>query len=162
MHYWVMSTRNQEAPPTDFDGWFAVAEPRLRQALVAAFGHTIGRDATLDAVAYAWENFDHVIGKENSIGYVYGVGRNLARRSVNRRPFELPPVEPTRTPEVEPGLPDAVAALPERQRMVVILLYGYDWTMSEVAELLGIAKTTVQNHAERGLRSLRADLGVLA
>ena len=32
--------------------------------------------------------------------------------------------------------------------------------MSEVAELLGTAKTTVQNHAERGLARLRSDLGV--
>ena len=40
------------------------------------------------------------------------------------------------------------------------LIYGYGWTMSEVAELLGTAKTTVQKHAERGLAKLRTTLGV--
>jgi hypothetical protein len=33
--------------------------------------------------------------------------------------------------------------------------------MSEVAELLGISKTTMQNHAERGLASLGSDFVVL-
>jgi RNA polymerase sigma factor (sigma-70 family) len=63
-------------------------------------------------------------------------------------------------PHVEPGLPAAIARLPEKQRIVVSLVYGYEWTMSEVAELLGTAKTTVQNHAERGLARLRKTLGV--
>ena len=65
-------------------------------------------------------------------------------------------------PDVEPGLPSALAALPERQRIVVTLLHGYGWTMSEVADLLGTKKTTVQNHAERGMAKLRAALGVTA
>jgi DNA-directed RNA polymerase specialized sigma24 family protein len=32
--------------------------------------------------------------------------------------------------------------------------------MSEVAELLGISKSTVQNHDDRGLQVLRLKLGV--
>jgi DNA-directed RNA polymerase specialized sigma24 family protein len=44
--------------------------------------------------------------------------------------------------------------------IVVALLYGYQWSMSEVAEYLGIAKGTVQTHAERGLTRLRTKLGV--
>ncbi len=63
-------------------------------------------------------------------------------------------------PDVEPGLPAAVAGLPEQQRITVTLLHGYGWTMTEVAELLGTKKTTVQNHAERGLARLRKELGV--
>ncbi len=61
---------------------------------------------------------------------------------------------------MEPGLPKAVAALPEKQRIVVTLIYGFEWTFSEVAELLGIAKTTVQTHGERGVTKLRRTLGV--
>jgi DNA-directed RNA polymerase specialized sigma24 family protein len=41
-----------------------------------------------------------------------------------------------------------------------MLVYCFDWTMSETAELLGMGKSTVQTHAERGLSKLRARLGV--
>ena len=97
--------------------------------------------------------------KDNRLGYVYGVGRNMARRSARRRPVFLPVVS-QRLPDVEPRLPGAIASLPERQRIVITLVYGHEWTLSEVADLLGIAKTTVQNHAERGLARLRKSLGV--
>jgi RNA polymerase sigma factor (sigma-70 family) len=79
---------------------------------------------------------------------------NQSRRVV----FPTVPVE--RAPWVEPGLSRAVADLPERQRIVVLLLHGYDWTQSEVAEVLDISKSTVQRHDERGMARLRRKLGV--
>jgi DNA-directed RNA polymerase specialized sigma24 family protein len=96
----------------------------------------------------------------NPIGYVYGIGRNKARRMKTRRQVMFVEVPEQLLPNVEPGLPAAIADLPEQQRITVTLLYGYGWTMSEVAELLGTKKTTVQNHAERGLTKLRNALGV--
>ena len=57
-------------------------------------------------------------------------------------------------------MPAALANLPERQRVVVMLLHSFEWTMSEVAELLGVSKSTVQNHAERAMARLRRKLGV--
>ncbi len=144
-----------------FTEWAEQAESRLRHALTAAFGPQIGKEAAADALAHAWEHWDRVRVKDSLLGYVYGIGRNKARRMVRRRrPPVFGEVTPQRLPDVEPGLPMALAGLPEKQRIVVILLHGYQWTMSEVAELLGTAKTTVQNHAERGLARLRATLGV--
>ena len=61
---------------------------------------------------------------------------------------------------LNPSCPRQSPRLPERQRVVITLVYGYEWTLSEVAELLGTTKTTVQNHAERGLARLRKSLGV--
>ena len=72
--------------------------------------------------------------------------------------FPSVPVE--RVPWVEPGLSKAVADLPKRQRTVVLLLYGFQWTQSEVAEVLDISKATVQRHGERALARLRRKLGV--
>lgn len=144
-----------------FGEWALVAEPRLRNALTASFGVEIGREAAADALSFAWEHWDRVRGKPNPVGYVYGVGRNKARRRVGRSSVHLPGVPEERLPHVEPGLPAAIASLSEKQRLVVTLLYGYSWTMSEVAELLGIKKTSVQNHAERGLAHLRRKLGVV-
>lgn len=143
-----------------FTEWATDAEPRIRHALTAAFGMQIGREATADALALAWERWDRISTLDNPIGYVFGIGRNRARRLTRRRPPVWVDVAEQVLPDVEPGLPAALAELPERQRVTVTLLHGYGWTMTEVAELLGIAKTSVQNHAERGLRTLRRDLGV--
>ena len=47
----------------------------------------------------------------------------MARRGARRHPVFVP-VRVERLPDVEPKLPGAIAALPERQRVVIILLYG--------------------------------------
>ena len=143
-----------------FAEWERDVEPRLRQALTASLGSQLGEDAAADALSFAWEQWDRVRAKENPFGYVYVVGRNKARRvTFWRRPVFLD-VEEYHPPSVEPGVAAAVARLSEKQRIVVTLLYGYEWSMSEVAELLGTSKTTVQKHAERGLARLRKNLGV--
>ena len=144
-----------------FAEWAERVEPRLRHALTASFGSQLGKEAAADALAHAWVHWDVVCVTDNRLGYVYGVGRNMARRGALHHPVFVP-VAIERLPRVEPKLPAAVAALSERQRVVVTLVYGYEWTLSEVAELLGTTKTTVQNHAERGLARLRKTLGVQA
>ncbi len=52
-------------------------------------------------------------------------------------------------PRFEPGLPGALAALSQRQRLAVVLVPGFGYTLRELAELTGIKVTTVQNHLER-------------
>lgn len=143
-----------------FTTWAEMAEPRIRRALTASFGPQVGKEAAADALAHAWERWDDVKVKDNPVGYVFGVGRNKARRMNRGRKVAFPPVPSNRLPDVEPRLAKALASLPDRQRTVLVLLHGYEWTMSEVAELLGTGKSTVQKHAERGLARLRDRLGV--
>ncbi len=135
-------------------------EPRLRHILSAAFGSEAGMEATADALAYGWENWERVRAMENPAGYLYAVGRDRARRAKRRRRPVFFPVDTDRSPWVEPALPKALSRLPERQRVVVMLLHCHQWTMSEVAELLGVSKSTVQSHAERGMARLRERMGV--
>lgn len=144
----------------DFTEFFKLAEPRLRIALCSTFGIDVGQEASSEALAFAWEHWDRVRQTDNPTGYLYGVGRNKARGTSRRRPPVLPPIPTGGLPWIEPGLPAALARLSERQRTVVMLLYSFDWTMGEVADLLGMAKGTVQLHARRGLAKLRRDLGV--
>lgn len=61
---------------------------------------------------------------------------------------------------MEPRLGPALARLSERQRVAVVLVNGYGWMFAEVADVLGIKVTTVQNHLNRGLDHLRAALEV--
>lgn len=145
---------------TAFETFVIDAEPRLRQALSAALGSDRGREATADALAYAWENWDRISSMENPVGYLYVTGRNRGRRANRRRRVTLLPIEQGRIPWVEPGLLSSLEDLSERQRTVVVLLYCFEWSMSEVAGLLNLSKSTVQRHAARGLETLRRRMGV--
>lgn len=143
-----------------FGHFVETAEPRLRPALSAALGTEVGREATVDVLSHAWENWDRVRMMANPVGYLYVTGRDRGRRSRRSPRPVFYRVDASVLPWVEPSLPAALEALPDRQQEVVVLLHCYQWTMSEVAELLGISKTTVQNHANRGLASLRHSMGV--
>lgn len=150
-----------EVKAESFTEFVTTYETRLRQALTVVFGVERGKEAAAEALAYGWEHWDRVFEMDNPSGYLYRVGYDRARR-MTRRKLRLPAVDADRQPWIEPGFPKAFAALPEQQRMVVALLYGYQWSMAEVAEHLGVSKGTVQTHARRGLdrlrRKLRAEL----
>lgn len=135
----------------------ARVEPGLKQAFVVRFGRNDGVEAASEAFAYAWEHWARVSVMENPAGYLYRVGRSRTRR-IRRRTPTFPAVEVSRMPEVEPQLPAALASLPERQRVAVILVHGLGWTQREVADLLGVSRTTLQNHLERGIARLRRAL----
>jgi DNA-directed RNA polymerase specialized sigma24 family protein len=133
--------------------------PRLGRALAALYGFEDGRDATAEALAYAWENWHRLQHIANLPGYLFRVGQTRGRR--RRQPVtELFDIGECGDYTFEPGLPGALAALTQRQRLAVVLVHGYGYTMREVAELTGIRPTTVQNHLSRGLSRLRALLGV--
>jgi DNA-directed RNA polymerase specialized sigma24 family protein len=133
----------------------------LRQALIAAYGPDVGVDVAADALAYAWEHWDRVSAMGNPAGYLYRVGQSSARRGIFRRP---PAYERPRLPDgsvwVEPELEGAMAALSRQQRAAITLVHGYGWKITEVAELWGVAFSTVRAHLDRGMSKLRARLGV--
>jgi len=136
----------------EFDEFVAVAEPRLRRALIAAYGPERGREATAEALAFAWERWDKVRDMTNPVGYLYRVGQSRTRPRRTRPVFERVSGE---APLVEPMLPAALAALSEKQRVAVVLVHGFGWTLREVADVMGVRLTTVQTHADRGLRRLQ-------
>lgn len=53
---------------------------------------------------------------------------------------------------------DALAALPTRQREVLVLRYYLDQSEREIAEVLGISTGAVKSHASRGAAALRQSL----
>ena len=142
------------------------AQPRLLVALTAAYGPEAGHSATAEALSYGWRHWERVSEMDNPVGYLYRVGQSQARRYLtwwNRRP--CPPVEAgvgNPEPWIEPGLPKALERLSKRQRVAVVLVCGFDWTQAEVADLLGVGRTTVEKHLTRGLAALRKELKVAA
>jgi DNA-directed RNA polymerase specialized sigma24 family protein len=148
-------------PADGFDAFVLAAEPLLRRALVAAYGYEDGREAAAESLAYAWEHWARVREMPNAVGYLFRVAQSSAARGRRwRRPPPLLALPVTAEHQFEPGLPAALASLSEQQRIAVVLVHGFGYTLREAASLTGIKTTTVQNHLERGLRRLRDRLGV--
>ncbi len=61
---------------------------------------------------------------------------------------------------IEPDLAAALETLSLRQRQVVVLVASFGLSHSEAADLLGISRSSIQNHVERGMKKLRTSLGV--
>jgi DNA-directed RNA polymerase specialized sigma24 family protein len=141
----------------EFESFFQRTEPQLRHALFALLGAERGREATAEALAWAWEHWTRVRGLDNPVGYLVRVGQSKARRR-RFRPVYTPSTN--EDPLVEPRLGEALARLSEAQRIAVVLVHGFGWTLREVAELRGVRVTSVQTHLERGLRNLRDSLKV--
>lgn len=133
-------------------------EPRLRHALVAVFGQEQGRDATAEALAYAWEHWSRVGQMDNPAGYLYRVGRSRGMPRLVRPVFVAVPS--ARLPDVEPGLPVALEGLSEKQRVAVVMVHAYDWSRHDAAAVLGVSVSTLDTHLQRGLAKLRHGLGV--
>jgi DNA-directed RNA polymerase specialized sigma24 family protein len=144
----------------EFKAFFDATEPRLRAALVTAFGADAGRDAAAEAFRYGWEHRTTVLVMDNPAGYLFQVGRRWARRQRGRSRRQIGfGVEALPSPMFEPGLGRALASLSVRQRQAVVLVHGYGLTHQEAAELLGLGRSSIQNHVERGLTKMRDRMG---
>lgn len=133
--------------------------PRLRAALVAAYGPEVGMDAASEALAYGWEQWDRLRDMANPAGYLYRVGQTAARR-LTPRPVAFPAPPSSRIPEFEPGLLPALVALSEAQRVCVMLVHAFGWPIVDVADLLDVSHSTARTHLLRGMHHLRTALEV--
>jgi DNA-directed RNA polymerase specialized sigma24 family protein len=140
-----------------FAQFVQATEPRLHRALVAKLGWELGREATAEALAYAWEHWARLAVMENPAGYLYRVGASRIRPAKTRVLFEQ---SDETSFSFEPDLRRALEVLPERQRIAVVLIHGYGWTSAEVADMTGVRPSTIQTHLARGLASLRGQLKV--
>ena len=154
----IRSAARRDVGAGAFESFVVESEPRLKRALVAALGVDRGLEAAAEALAYGWEHWDRLRTMENPTGYLYKVGRS--RGGVDWRPIALPPPSADAPPWIEPGLPAALAGLPEGQRTSVMLVHTFGYSLAEAAEVLGVSKSTVQTHVERALDRLRIELGV--
>ncbi len=142
----------------DFEVFVRQAEPRLRRALLGAVGVDRVDDAVSEALAYAYEHWIDIAQMASPVGYLFRVGQSRSRPRKRVRLFREQSVS---VPDVEPGLTDALLALPETQRTAIWLAHGCAWTHSEIAAVMGIGSSTVATHVSRGLDRLRTELGVV-
>ncbi|HEX5587409.1 MAG TPA: sigma factor-like helix-turn-helix DNA-binding protein [Acidimicrobiia bacterium] len=150
-------TQERSSASDSFEAFFSEAEPRLRRALVAAYGLDRGREAAAEALAWAWEHWAELASKTNPVGYIYRIG---VRRTRWRRMPVTYEVADRHETWFEPKLRVGLEELTKRQRTAVVLVHAFGWQLHEVADVTGIAVTTVQSHLDRGMAKLRAALEV--
>lgn len=149
-----------------FVAWYSAAHPRLLSALaVRAESPEAAADAVAEACVRAYERWDHVGAMANPTGWTYTVAVNRLRRRWARvirdrvitsgeRPVPYEPVDPEAV-----ALRDAVRALPERSRDLIVARYYLDLTESAVAEMFEIPRGTVASLLHSARRRLRLALG---
>ena len=135
----------------------------LRRALVARFGAEVGGEASADALAVAWQQWPRVRAMASPIGFLYRVGQSKARPNVRwrRRTAAFPGAGVADGHHSGPSADvlDLFAALrrlsaDERTALVMVKSYGY--SHREVAEVLGVTASVVNNLVHRGLLRVRS------
>lgn len=144
----------------DFDVFTATDGKRLQRALVAAYGPEDGADIYADAMLRAWSDWSTVGTMANPAGYLWRVAQSSHRRY---RRWSRKPRFPSRMVLEHNELTDrdlflSLGSLSDAERVAVVMVHAHRATYQEVADLLEVPVTTVNNLVHRGLHRLRADL----
>jgi len=146
-----------DAVPHDFAEFVENLGPRLRHAFIAAYGPEKGAEVAARTLAVAQRRWHDIALMDNRAAHLYRIGRRQARRvgGSNR----LPEVPPTSEIWVEPELPRSLRALAQKERVAVLLHYGFGRPPVETAELLGLTPSTVQMLVDLGYGQLETERG---
>ena len=157
-----MELLHDHAPDVEtFAAFVDRIEPGLRRSLVATYGPVDGREATVEALSWAWEHWDRLSAINNESAYLYRVGQSSVRRfAATAVAPKFPQAITDELRDIEPGLLPALESLSPQQRAVVLLVHAHGWSQAEVGRMLGINPSTVREHLNRAMTRLRDQLEV--
>lgn len=130
-----------------------------RVALAILMNDEDAADAVQDAILVCWEKI-HTLKQPQYfrtwltrilIRKCYDIRRER-ERTVDLEAYEEPVYEDRDNLELK----EALAALPEKYRIVMVLYYGQGYYSREIAQLLRIPVSTVQTRLQRGREKLAA------
>ena len=146
----------------EFDQLFEEVFPLAQRVAYRVVGDAFAaEDIAAEAFVRLYARWGRLRDEPGRIGWILRVTANLAIDTVRRKKPQIPvsaPVEVEETVVLRMALAAALAALPSRQRAVVVLRYLADQSEEEVARSLGISAGTVKAHAHRATRRLRREL----
>lgn len=154
----------------DFDTFFAGSwTDMLARALVLANSRHDAEDAVQEAYAEALRGWDRVSGYDNPGAWVYRIVRQRLWKSA-RRWRRIGPVDLLATWQTDEGDPvrfveaaaalTALAALPARQRMVMVMYCLHQLEQQQIADELGLSRGTVAATIFKARRKLAVELGM--
>jgi RNA polymerase sigma-70 factor (sigma-E family) len=138
-----------------------------RTAYLLAGNHADAEDLAQAALVKAYLSWPKVTAASSPDAYVRRILTNVflsARRPLRvtrERLVDRPPeiAEPAGDEHDRMVLWPHVAALPPRQRAVIVLRYYEDLTEQQIADTLGCSPGTVKSTASDALRTLRSRIG---
>jgi RNA polymerase sigma-70 factor (ECF subfamily) len=151
----------------DFDAFFRAEYPPLVGALSVAVGRDQAADVAQEAFVRANARWARVRRMDRPAAWVRRVAINLANdhhRGVRRRRRIDPLLAGEEACEQAPrdrDLAVALAALPTRQRLIVVMHYLLDLPVAEVARELGVSEGTVKATLHQARSALRRRLEVV-
>ena len=148
-----------------FEAWYREAHPRVVTSLLLMTGNVdIAHEVADEAFARAFLHWRRVSEMASPTGWTCRVAFNLARRRGRRANLERALLRKARPPTAVPAPAGeawlAVKQLPDRQRTTVVLRFVADLREAEIAELMGVSRSTVSSTlaaARHSLSRLLAD-----
>ncbi len=152
----------------DFDDWVAARGPGLlRLAYVLTGNRADAEDAVQDALSRALPRWEHIRRVGDPDAYVRRMVVNAHTswwRKFRKRETPVAEAYAAGSDSPRPGsderntLWQACLALPEAQRVSVVLRYYEQLEYAEIAALTGVAEGSVRARVSRGLSALREAL----
>jgi RNA polymerase sigma-70 factor (sigma-E family) len=154
----------------DFEAWMQARQPKLLRTAYLLTGDVHAAEdlvaTTLAKVYLAWDRVSaatsvDAYARKMLVNEHTSMWRRLWRHRevVSDTSTHDVPVAANEYDGVSDALWDAVRALPERQRAVVVLRYYEQLSEKETAEALGVSPGTVKSQSSRALDTLRSRLG---
>ncbi len=148
-----------------FAAWYGQEASRLSHAVAAMIGDAaLAEEAVAEASARAYSRWKRVSAMDSPSGWVVRVSLNIAKSrfrrlaTARRKARMLVPATEIAPPEFDDRLWGLVAKLPERSRHAVVLRYVADLPESDVADVLGVTRSTVATLLSRARGRLREQL----
>lgn len=152
-----------------FEEFVQGSSPRLFRTALLLSGHdrAAAEDLLQVALERAYRHWARICRSEEPERYVRRILANASNdrwRRASRRPERAMPADDVAavaddhagTVADRDYLMRALAALPKRQRTVLVLRYYSDLSEPEIADVLGCSVGTVKSQVSRGLARLRA------
>ena len=148
----------------EFEGAFSTLYPFAFRAAHRIVGSVAeAEDVASDALARALVRWPKVGRMDHPEAWVVRVATTLAIDVTRKRrvlPATLDPItDPAEAAALRITVAVALGQLPRRQREVIALRYLAGLSEHEVAEAMGIADSSVKEHAKRAMATLRARFG---
>jgi RNA polymerase sigma-70 factor (ECF subfamily) len=152
----------------DFDAVFRQSyEPMVRSLAVATGDREAAADAVQDAFIRAFSRWRRISRYDNPAGWIRHVALNRlrdhfrrverGRRAVDRLGRqEQTVIDAPELPTDDAALLDAVASLPQQQRVAVALFYVEQLSVQEVADAMRLSTGAVKYHLHAARGTLRS------
>lgn len=164
---WSMPARTGAAGAS-FDDFYGAEFGRvLKTAALVTRNVAVAEEVTQEAFAKAYASWRRVSRYDRPDAWVRKVAMRMAMRQVQRRKAweaivqTMPPTDHQQQADsYDDRVAAAVAQLPAGQRVATVLHYLEDRPISEIAEIMDCAQSTVKVHLHRARQKLAQILGV--